>query len=418
MDSHAHSLERKTHRRGRKPSREHSGERMPSRQGRSPRPIDASKIRSSISPSPSREESWSPGLERFRSVSPGSPPRSWRSPSKSHSPLGSRGNSMLKANSPNSYFTHQKVSSGSSKAVTEINEEKRTDEDGCNLDNSMHGFYIAPAFMDKLVLHITKNFMAVPNIRVPLILGIWGGKGQGKFFQCELVFAKMGIKPIMIRAGELESGNTGEPTKLIRQRYCEAANIIKKGKMCCLFIYDVDAGAGRLSGITQYTVTNKRVNDILMNIVQLPGMYSKENPRVPIIVTGDNDVSTSYAYDPLIRDGRMENFHWAPTNEDRIGACEGIFRAYNVPDQDIVKLVNNFPNQSIHFFDALHAHVLDDEVRKLICSVGVENIEKLVNSKEGPPTCELPKMTLQMLLERGTCLCRNQRMRRESSIAS
>jgi len=96
MNSHAHSLERKTHRRGRKPSREHSGERMPSRQGRSPRPIDASKIRSSISPSPSREESWSPGLERSRSVSPGSPPRSWRSPSKSHSPLGSRGNSMLK----------------------------------------------------------------------------------------------------------------------------------------------------------------------------------------------------------------------------------------------------------------------------------------------------------------------------------
>jgi pantothenate kinase-related protein Tda10 len=30
--------------------------------------------------------------------------------------------------------------------------------------------------------------------QVPLILGIWGGKGQGKSFQCELVFAKMGIK--------------------------------------------------------------------------------------------------------------------------------------------------------------------------------------------------------------------------------
>lgn len=78
----------------------------------------------------------------------------------------------------------------------------------------------------------------------------------------------------------------------------------------------------------------------------------------------------------------------------------------------------SFTSLLADFFDALHAHVLDDEVRKLICSVGVENIEKLVNSKEGPPTCELPKMTLQMLLERGTCLCRNQRMRRESSIAS
>lgn len=30
----------------------------------------------------------------------------------------------------------------------------------------MDGFYIAPAFMDKLVVHITKNFMTLPNIKV------------------------------------------------------------------------------------------------------------------------------------------------------------------------------------------------------------------------------------------------------------
>ncbi|KAI7737592.1 hypothetical protein M8C21_024716 [Ambrosia artemisiifolia] len=34
------------------------------------------------------------------------------------------------------------------------------------LDNNMDGFYIAPAFMDKLVVHITKNFMTLPNIKV------------------------------------------------------------------------------------------------------------------------------------------------------------------------------------------------------------------------------------------------------------
>nr|P85086.1 RecName: Full=Ribulose bisphosphate carboxylase/oxygenase activase, chloroplastic; Short=RA; Short=RuBisCO activase [Arachis hypogaea] len=96
------------------------------------------------------------------------------------------------------------------------------------------------------------------GLRVPLILGIWGGK--------------MGINPIMMSAGELESGNAGEPAK-----------------MCCLFINDLDAGAG----------------------------------RVPIIVTG-NDFSTLYA--PLIR----------------IGVCTGIFR-----------LVDTFPGQSIDFFGAL-----------------------------------------------------------------
>lgn len=66
-----------------------------------------------------------------------------------------------------------------------------------DFDNTMSGFYIAPAFMDKLIVHISKNFMTLPNIKVPLILGIWGGKGQGKSFQCELVFAKMGIKSVI-----------------------------------------------------------------------------------------------------------------------------------------------------------------------------------------------------------------------------
>jgi hypothetical protein len=282
-----------------------------------------------------------------------------------------------------------------------------------NLDNNMDGFYIAPAFMDKVVVHITKNFMTLPNIKIPLILGVWGGKGQGKSFQCELIFAKMGITPIMMSAGELESGNAGEPAKLIRQRYREAADIIKKGKMCCLFINDLDAGAGRMGGTTQYTVNNQMVNATLMNIadnptcVQLPGMYNKEdNARVPIIVTG-NDFSTLYA--PLIRDGRMEKFYWAPTRDDRIGVCLGIFRSDNVPEEDVVRIVDTFPGQSIDFFGALRARVYDDEVRKWISGVGVDGIGKrLVNSKEGPPTFEQPKMTVEKLLEYGNLLVQEQ----------
>ncbi|KAM1819744.1 hypothetical protein ACFX15_001304 [Malus domestica] len=371
------------------------------------------------------------------------------------------GSSLKKVNSR---FTNSKVSSGSLRIVASVDEDKQTDKDRWkglafdtsddqqditrgkgkvdslfqapqgsgthfaimssyeyistglrqyNFDNNMDGYYIAPAFMDKLVVHITKNFMTLPNIKVPLILGIWGGKGQGKSFQCELVFAKMGISPIMMSAGELESGNAGEPAKLIRQRYREAADIIRKGKMCALFINDLDAGAGRLGGTTQYTVNNQMVNATLMNIadnptnVQLPGMYNKEeNPRVPIIVTG-NDFSTLYA--PLIRDGRMEKFYWAPTREDRIGVCIGIFRSDHVAKEDIVKLVDTFPGQSIDFFGALRARVYDDEVRKWITGVGVDSIgKKLVNSKEGPPTFEQPKMTIEKLLEYGNMLVQEQ----------
>ncbi|KAG0610311.1 hypothetical protein M758_7G055800 [Ceratodon purpureus] len=63
-----------------------------------------------------------------------------------------------------------------------------------NFDNTSDGLYIAPAFMDKLVIHVAKNFMNLPGIKIPLILGIWGGKGQGKSFQSELVMKKLGIK--------------------------------------------------------------------------------------------------------------------------------------------------------------------------------------------------------------------------------
>jgi predicted ATPase len=89
------------------------------------------------------------------------------------------------------------------------------------LVNSHEDYYISPSFYNKMVLHITKNFMNIPRIKVPLILGIWGGKGQGKTFQSDLVYRKLGINPIVMSAGELESGNAGEPAKLVRQRYRE-----------------------------------------------------------------------------------------------------------------------------------------------------------------------------------------------------
>merc|ERR550537_1376045 len=208
-----------------------------------------------------------------------------------------------------------------------------------SFSNIEDGFYISPEFLDKMTIHIAKNFMELPKIKVPLILGVWGGKGQGKTFQTELSFKKLGISPIVMSAGELESGNAGEPAKLVRQRYREASDIVKKGQMTSLFINDLDAGAGRMGGTTQYTVNNQMVNATLMNIadnptnVQLPGQYEVvEIPRVPVIATG-NDFSTLYA--PLVRDGRMDKFYWAPTFEDRVGIANGIFKADGVDEADV-----------------------------------------------------------------------------------
>ncbi|KAI4996901.1 hypothetical protein ZWY2020_052243 [Hordeum vulgare] len=168
----------------------------------------------------------------------------------------------------------------------------------------------------------------------------------------------------MMSAGELESGNAGEPAKLIRQRYREAADIINKGKMCCLFINDLDAGAGRMGGTTQYTVNNQMVNATLMNIADAPT--------------------------------NVQLLGWHLPHRQRPGRGRG-------------EAGGHLPGQSIDFFGALRARVYDDEVRKWVGEIGVENISKrLVNSREGPPTFDQPKMTIEKLMEYGHMLVQEQ----------
>ncbi len=271
-------------------------------------------------------------------------------------------------------------------------------------------YYISSRFLDKLAVHITKNYLDLPGVRVPLILGIHGRKGEGKSFQCELVFDRMGVEAVHMSAGELESPDAGDPSRLIRLRYREAAELIRvRGKMAVLMINDLDAGAGRFDRGTQYTVNTQLVNGTLMNIadnptdVQLPGSYdSTPLHRVPIIVTG-NDFSTLYA--PLIRDGRMEKFYWEPDREDKVGIVSGIFSEDGLPHQQIEQLVNTFPNQSIDFFSALRSRIYDEQIRQFIHKVGFEQVSsRAVNSAEDPPKFQKPDFKLPRLIEFGNLL--------------
>ncbi|MBD2385436.1 ribulose bisphosphate carboxylase small subunit [Cylindrospermum sp. FACHB-282] len=275
-------------------------------------------------------------------------------------------------------------------------------------------YYIAPRFLDKLAVHITKNFLKLPGVRVPLILGIHGRKGEGKTFQCELVFEKMGIEVTQISGGELESPDAGDPARLIRLRYRETAELIKvRGKMCVLMINDLDAGAGRFDEGTQYTVNTQMVNATLMNIadnptdVQLPGSYdSTPLHRVPIIVTG-NDFSTLYA--PLIRDGRMEKFYWEPSRDDKVGIVSGIFEPDGLSQGEIEQLVDTFINQSVDFFSALRSRIYDEQIRNFIHQIGFERISlRVVNSLEGPPEFKKPNFSLSHLIDQGNLMVGEQ----------
>ncbi|GAP98166.1 AAA family ATPase [Leptolyngbya sp. NIES-2104] len=280
-------------------------------------------------------------------------------------------------------------------------------------------YYISPRFLDKLSVHITKNFLLLPNVKAPLILGVHGRKGEGKSFQCDLVFERMGIEAVYMSAGELESPDAGDPARLIRLRYREAAEYVKvRGKMSVLLINDFDAGAGRVDQFTQYTVNTQLVHGTLMNIadnptnVQLPGSYDSEPiQRIPIILTG-NDFSTLYA--PLTRDGRMDKFFWEPDRADRIGIVGGIFEIDQVPKSDIEKLVDQFPNQAIDFFGALRSRLYDEQIRRFINDVGIDRIsQRVVNSTEAPPEFRRPDFSLSHLIEVGTAIGQEQKRLQE-----
>lgn len=276
-------------------------------------------------------------------------------------------------------------------------------------------YYISPDFLDRVAVHVTKNFLNLPGVRVPLILGIHGRKGEGKTFQTELVFRRMGFEPVMISGGELESPDAGDPARLIRLRYREAAEQIRvRGEMCAIFINDLDAGAGRFDTTTQYTVNTQMVNATLMNIadnptnVQLPGSYdSTPLHRVPIIVTG-NDFSTLYA--PLIRDGRMEKYYWEPSRDDKIGIVGGIFESDKLSKTEIVGLVDNFPDQAIDFFSALRSRIYDEQIREFIHKIGIERVSKrLVNTLEAAPDFPNPNFSLAHLIEMGSLMVGQQK---------
>ena len=275
-------------------------------------------------------------------------------------------------------------------------------------------YYVSPRFLDKLAVHITKNYLDLPQVKVPLILGVHGRKGEGKTFQCELVFERMGVEVIYISGGELESPDAGDPARLVRLRYREAAELVRvRGKMAVLMINDLDAGAGRFDRMTQYTVNTQLVNNTLMNIadnptnVQLPGSYDeKPLPRIPIIATG-NDFATLYA--PLIRDGRMQKFYWEPSEEDRLGIVSGMFSEDGLSRTDAKTFVKRFSSQAIDFFSAVRSQLYDDQISDFIRSVGVENVAAQVVNSLRVPTFPKPSFTLDTLIETGENLVREQR---------
>ncbi|KAL4518051.1 hypothetical protein Ndes2526B_g01513 [Nannochloris sp. 'desiccata'] len=300
-------------------------------------------------------------------------------------------------------------------------------------NNLVGDYYVAPKFLDAVALHITKNFLSDfgcfdSMTRIPLILGIWGGKGQGKSFQTELIFKKLGVEAVIMSAGELESEWAGQPGKLIRERYRKASELSKvRGKLSCLMINDLDAGVGHFDN-TQHTVNNQMVTGTLMNICDNPNRVAAPNyewregdhiRRVPIIVTG-NDLSTVFA--PLLRDGRMEKFYWQPSLEDLTQILLQMYKDDGFSRQDMQVLLKAFPNQSLDFYGAIRSSTYDNQIREWIKNdvvygdiseenENLQNLGKRLLKKDATtplPSFEPENLTLKDLLAQGERLVAEQ----------
>ena len=294
-------------------------------------------------------------------------------------------------------------------------------------------YHVPERFLERFAAHVAKNYLVVDeddddddgapmkNVSssrsgfflraagVPLILGIWGGKGCGKSFNVELCCRDMDITPFVVSAGELEDPVAGEPGALLRRRYVAAATeAARRGKPTVLVINDLDAGVGRFKD-DKVTVNNQIVQASLMNLCDNPTRVSlgsgraagtrawdsreERDPseadpafrgrervgsvkclRVPIVVTG-NDFSRLYA--PLTRAGRMDLWHWEPSREEIASMLHETLADAEADGtigyggiEDARALVARFPDQPLDFFAAARAMCADDAVRDWLQSVG------------------------------------------------
>ena len=244
-------------------------------------------------------------------------------------------------------------------------------------DVDTSAYHLPPRFLDRVALHLAKHYLgdAFPG-RAPLILAIWGPKGCGKSFQVELACKTLGVRPVVLSAGELEDPTAGEPGKRLRERYASAAKAALVDRTAaCLLINDLDAGIGAWKD-TGRTVNAQNVAATLMALCdEAPGKRggSRDDvlPRIPILVTG-NDLSKLYA--PLLRDGRMDKFFWQPDREERAAMLLRIFESSGehaeLTEEDALAVVDRFSAQPPDFFGAMAARTWDGAVSAWVAELG------------------------------------------------
>ncbi|WP_084956708.1 AAA family ATPase [Thermoactinospora rubra] len=228
---------------------------------------------------------------------------------------------------------------------------------------------ISHRFRREVILHLYKNLMPVPDPSTPLILGIHGPSGEGKTYQCERLIEQLGIEPVLVSGGELESVEAGEPARLVRDKYLKCARIRANGGRgfhpAVLIFNDIDAAIGNWGDMVQYTVNRQNIFGELMHLADFPhDVDGQRVRRVPIILTA-NDFTKLYG--PLIRPGRMRSFPWVPSREEKAAVLASIFPEL---EGGHPALLEEFPGMPIAFFAAIRNDLADNLLWEHIAAIG------------------------------------------------
>ena len=215
-------------------------------------------------------------------------------------------------------------------------------------------------FQREIITHSLSNIVARNsngnNKEIPLLLGIHGKSGQGKTYQIQQILKSIGFKVLHISGSQLESEKAGDPAKLIKKTYIEAASEFPK--LNAILIDDIDAGLGNWGALYQYTVNTQIIIATLMHIADNPTIIdNKDVKRVPVIMTG-NDFTKIYS--PLSRPGRMRAFNWEPTFEEKLDILKPIF--CSLSESDIKTLIKSFKEEPISFFTDLKSYAIQEKI--------------------------------------------------------
>ncbi len=231
-------------------------------------------------------------------------------------------------------------------------------------------------FRQELNQHLVLNHLGQKTW--PLVLGIFGPPGDGKSFQARHHLDGVGVHVERVNAAELESDRAGQPAKLVLEGYRAAGDRTLDGRPSALMIDDVDTTVGEWENSTG-TVNHQQILAQLMHLADSPdGDANGSLRRVPVIMTG-NDLTKVYA--PLRRSGRMRQFVWTPSPEERLEIVDGILGELLNP-QVIQKLVEAFPSAPVAFFSDLVSVMIVARGRGTIDGMAQDLVSVIVDPAE------------------------------------